>query len=53
MILDKMHDPVQASVYCPAVIVRITEILSSRTFLIFCHMHGMLDQFFNSFILRS
>ena len=53
MILDQMHDPVQASVYCSAMVICITEILSSRTFLIFCHMHCMFDQFFNSFILRS
>ena len=53
MILDQMHDPVQASVYCSAMVICITEILSPRTFLIFCHMHGMLDQFANSFILRS
>ena len=53
MIFDQMHDSVQASVYRTAMIICTAKILSSRTFLIFCHMYCMLDQFFDSFILCS
>ena len=51
MILNQMHDCMKAPMYRTTVFIYITEINWLRTFLIFCHMNGMLYQFINSFIL--
>ena len=44
VVLDQMHDRMDTAMDRAAVIVRITEILSLRFFLIVRHMDGMLDQ---------
>ena len=38
MVFNQVHDTMQASMYCTTMVVRFTEVLSSRSFLIFCHM---------------
>ena len=52
MVLNQMHNAVQTAVYRTSMVAFITEILSARSFLIFGHMHRMVDQFFDAFILR-
>ncbi len=48
-----MHNRMQRPVDGTAVVIRLTEILSSRLFLILCHMDGMGNQFLNSLVLCS
>ena len=52
MVLDQVHDSVQAAVYRSSMILRVTEVLPSRLFLILCHMQCMLDQLSDTLIFR-
>ena len=52
MVVDQVHDSVQAAVYRSAMILRVTEVLPSRLFLILCHMQCMLDQLSDTLIFR-
>ncbi len=52
MVVNQMHNPMKAPVYCPAVVLRVTKILPAGAFLILCHMQCMVDQLVNSFIFR-
>ncbi len=51
MVLDQMHDPMEASVDRPALLVLPAKIDPARTFLIFCHMKGVVHQLVRPFIL--
>ena len=50
MVFDQMHDSMKTPVHCAPMRIRITEILSSRSFLIFCDMKRMVDQLIDTFI---
>ena len=53
MIVYQLHDAVYTSVYGTAVIIFITKVLFSGTFLIFCHMHRMTYKLVYAFVFRS
>ena len=53
MVLDEMHDAVQAAMDRAVVILRVTKIRAPRFLLILRHMKRMIDQFADSFIFRS
>ena len=52
VILDKMHDAVQAAVHRAAVCVTIAEIRAPGTLLVFGDVHAMLDQLVHTLIFR-
>ena len=52
VVLDEVDDAVDAAVHRAAVVVLTAEIHAAGPLLIFCHMHCMFDQFFNSFIFK-
>ena len=53
VILDQMHDRVQRAVNGTAVVIRLTEVLSARFFLIFGHMDSVRHQLLDSLVFRS
>ena len=53
VILDQMHDRMQRTVDGTAVVIRLTEVLSARFFLVFGHMDSMGNQFIDSLVFCS
>ena len=53
VILDQMHDRMQRTVDGTAVVIRLTEVLSARFFLVFGHMDSMGNQFLDSLVFCS
>ena len=50
MVFNHIHDTVNAAVNSAAVVSLFTEIISSRNFMIFCHMNRMGNQFMNTLV---
>ena len=50
MVLDEVHDAMQAAVYCSVVVVFVTEVLTHRSFLIFCHVYGVVDELVDTLV---
>ena len=53
VIFDQMHDRMQRTVDGTAVVIRLTEVLSARFFLVFGHMDSMGNQFLDSLVFCS
>ena len=53
MVLDEVHDAVEATVYGTAVVVFVAEVLTHRGFLEFRDVDGMVDEFGDTFVFRG
>ncbi len=51
MVLDEVHDAVEAAVYGAAMVILVAEVLTHRGFLVFRNMYGMVDKLRNAFVL--
>ena len=53
MVLDEVHDAVQAAVDGTTMVVLVAEVLAHRGFLELCDMDGMVDQLVDTFVFRG
>ena len=53
MVLDEVHDAMEATVHGAAVVVLVTEVLTCRGFLVFRYMEGVVDQLIDAFVFGS